>query len=549
MSAQDGAKHLDELTILRLAEGELAHDREDVTRNHLIECARCRAGYEGLKAETELLRAAVLEQEEALPDHIRPRHADVSWVLVAILVFGTLGASSLWTRYVAPMVDGMETVGLDGASVATTVLIRSLLWRGWSDMLLKLIQGAVLLTVLVLTGYMLHWAWRRFRSSAATLCLTFVAITGVVVSAPTLSEAAVIEHDLEVYTLRAGHVIETDLIVAADEVRIEGIVTGDLIVFASSVVVVGEVQGDVIGLAETIDISGHVGGNVRTGSQRLHIEGVVERNITAAGQIIRLASGARLGGSLTAAGREVILDAPVPRDVIVAARTTEIHSRIDGSALVAGKQLTIGAEGGIGGDAKFYGRNEPDVDPDADLASPIDFEQAEEEPESPVASWVTGFFYFWTAAFIFGAVIMLLTPEATEEIVTKHVPDYGKSFVTGVIAAIVLFASGFMITLTIVGAPLGLTTLFVFGVGLYVAQVYVAAYIGREIMGTPTSATAGLARLALGLFLVHVAKSIPFVSFIAGVLIALWGFGALASYVQGRFQTTTPSLPAPEVPA
>ncbi len=117
------------------------------------------------------------------------------------------------------------------------------------------------------------------------------------------------------------------------------------------------------------------------------------------------------------------------------------------------------------------------------------------------------------------------------------------------ITAAVLFATGFMVTFTIVGAPLGMTTLFVLGVGLYVAQVYVAAYIGREIMGTPTSASAGLARLALGLFLVHVAKSIPFVSFIAGVLIALWGFGALAGYVRARFQTTEASIPAPEVPA
>ena len=114
---------------------------------------------------------------------------------------------------------------------------------------------------------------------------------------------------------------------------------------------------------------------------------------------------------------------------------------------------------GIGGDATFYGRNEPEVDPDADLASPIEFKQAEEEHEHPVVSWATAFFYFWTAAFIFGAVLMLITPEATEEIVTKHVPDYGKSFVTGVVSAIVLLASGCLVTITIVGAPLGMTTL------------------------------------------------------------------------------------------
>ncbi len=127
--------------------------------------------------------------------------------------------------------------------------------------------------------------------------------------------------------------------------------------------------------------------------------------------------------------------------------------------------------------------------PAPNLASPIRFEQTEEDDERPVVSWATAFFYFWTAAFIFGAVLMLITPEATEEIVTKHVPDYGKSFVTGVVSAIVLLASGCLVTITIVGVPLGMTTLFVLGVGLYVAQVYVAAYIGREILGTPTSAT------------------------------------------------------------
>ena len=275
----------------------------------------------------------------------------------------------------------------------------------------------------------------------------------------------------------------------------------------------------------------------------------MERNITAAGEIVRLASGASLGGSFTACAREAILDAPVPRDIIVAAQTTEIHARVEGSALMAGERLTIGADGGIGGDATFHGQDEPDVHPDADLASPIEFEQAEEEHEHPVVSWATAFFYFWTAAFIFGAVLMLITPEATEEIVTKHVPDLGKSFVTSVVSAIVLLASGFLVTITIVGAPLGMTTLFVFGVGLYVAQVYVAAYIGREILGTPTSASAGLVRLALGLFLIHVAKSIPFVSFVATVLVALWGFGAMSVYVQGRFQKTVPPVPAPEVPA
>jgi len=234
---------------------------------------------------------------------------------------------------------------------------------------------------------------------------------------------------------------------------------------------------------------------------------------------------------------------------MIAARTTEIHARIEGSALVAGGSLTVGEDGAIGGEAAFYGHQEPVVHPDAELASPIDFEMSEEEHERPVVAWITGFFYFWTAAFIFGAVLMLIAPEASEEIVTKHVPEYGRSFVHGVVAALVLLASGTFVTGTVVGAPLGVTTLFLLGVGLYVAQVYVAAYIGREILGAPTSASAGLGRLALGLFLVHVAKSIPYVAFVVSTLVALWGFGAIAAYVLGRFRGTAPTAPTVEATA
>jgi hypothetical protein len=87
--------------------------------------------------------------------------------------------------------------------------------------------------------------------------------------------------------------------------------------------------------------------------------------------------------------------------------------------------------------------------------------------------------------------------------------------------------------------------LFLLGVAVYVAQVFVAAYIGREILGTPTSASAGLGRLALGLFFIQLAKSIPIVSPVVWLLVAVWGFGAIAAYLLGRIQSRTPAIVAP----
>ena len=63
----DTEPHLDELTVLRLTDGELSFDRSESARRHLISCARCRSGYEALRAESALIRASVAENDEALP--------------------------------------------------------------------------------------------------------------------------------------------------------------------------------------------------------------------------------------------------------------------------------------------------------------------------------------------------------------------------------------------------------------------------------------------------------------------------------------------------
>ncbi|TDI35176.1 MAG: hypothetical protein E2P02_28360 [Acidobacteria bacterium] len=538
----ESAKHVEELTIMRFLDGELSQEREQKTREHLIRCASCRAAHEALKAETELLRAAILEREEALPGHLRPRHADVSWVLVAMIAFGTLAVSTLWTRYVQPIIESMESIGLDGTSVATSLVIQGILWEGWSDMFTDFFEGMALFLVAVAAGCVLHWGWRRFLSSAATLSLLLVALSGVL-TAPASVQAAVIKH-VETYTLREGEVIDNDLIVLGRRVVIKGTVTGDLIVCAVSVEISGEVQGDVLGIARRIEVTGSINGSLRAGAQTLIIDGEVGRNITAGGEVVRLRPGATLRGSLIAGFREVVLNAPVPRDLILAAKTSQIDARIGGSVLVFGERLEVGPNGAIGGEAKFFGAKEPEVSADAQLNSPFEFEKVEDDEEESMTSRIWALFGYWAAAFILSAAIMLMTPEATEGVVTRHVPDYGKSFLVGLIASVVLFAFTFLVSVTLVGLPLGLTTAFVLTIGLYFSQAYVAAYIGREILGTPTSAGQALGRVALGLFLIYIAKSIPVVGSVVTMIAALWGFGALSLYVMDRRKQTENAVPA-----
>lgn len=410
-------------------------------------------------------------------------------------------------------------------------------------MVTTLTQLALWLSLLVVLGTLALFAWRRVRTSAAFMSLL---ATLAVFSGP--AEAAVIELERETYVLPAGQTIDNDLIVAAQHVRIEGTVTGDLIVAARLVEVSGSVAGDILGFAEEIDVTGTVGGNVRTGSRTLDIEGVIERNVTAAGEVLRIGSGARVLGSFTAAGREAILAAPVERDVLVAARTHQIDSRIGGSALLVGHELAIGEGAVVDGKIQFHGGSEPQVAPGAKLASPIDFQLLEDREETSRLSWLSHFLYFWAAAFVLGAAFVLLSPGAAEAITAIHMPQHGKSMLVGLLAIGGVAALAFGLMITLVGLPLGMVTLFFWLLGIYVSQVYAGLYIGREILGRPTDRSQLLVRLAVGLLAIHIGKSIPYLGHLVSSAVALLGFGALTLFFLDGLTRKTPAAP-PLAPA
>lgn len=410
-------------------------------------------------------------------------------------------------------------------------------------MVSTLTQAALWISLLVVLGTLGLFVWRRIRASAPAISLLAVLAA---VAGP--AKAAVIELDRDTYVLPAGQTIENDLIVTAEIVRIEGTVAGDLIAAARLVEISGAVAGDVLAFAEEIDVTGTVGGNVRTGSRSLDIEGRVERNVTAAGETLRLGPSAEVRGSFTAAGREAILAAPVQRDVLIAAQTHQIDSRVGGSALLIGEELRIGDGAVTEGKIEFHGAREPSVAPGAKLAFPVDFERIEEDEGDSRLSWLGHFLFFWAAAFVLGAAFVLLAPDAAEAITAVHLPQHAKSFLVGLLAVGAVAALAFGLMVTIVGLPLGFVTLFLWFLGLYAAQVYAGLYVGREILGRPTDRSQLLVRLAVGLLAIHIAKSIPYLGPVITFAVAIWGFGALVLFFLDGLSRKSPPV-APPLPA
>ena len=327
----------------------------------------------------------------------------------------------------------------------------------------------------------------------------------------------------------------------AETVRIEGTIEGDLIAAAQSVTVTGRVGGDVIVAVQKLNVDGRVDGNVRAGAEFIDLKGFVARNVTVAGESVELHAGAVVDGSFTSFSEKSNLDGCIGRDLIVFAAKSRINGRIGGTARLAGGSFSIGPDSEIGGGVRIFTGKDPDISPEATLASDPEIEIIRETPEYASAGSYLWPILFWAAAFVYGLVILLVLPRFFAGVLSR-IPRYGLSIGIGAAALVAVPVVATIISLTLVGLPVGILTFVAYVAAIYSAQVFVGTWLGRELLGPPVGQGDAIGRLALGLALIHVVKLIPFVGSLADLAVCLWGLGALTLYFfEPRAAQTAPA--------
>jgi len=85
--------------------------------------------------------------------------------------------------------------------------------------------------------------------------------------------------------------------------------------------------------------------------------------------------------------------------------------------------------------------------------------------------------------------------------------------------------------ITVIGIPVGLIALLLYGIAVYLSQIPVALLIGRLILGWNRAMSQGsmIGALALGLFILLLLMLIPFVGWLVGLLTVAFGLGSLAT--------------------
>ncbi len=333
----------------------------------------------------------------------------------------------------------------------------------------------------------------------------------------------------DVVTVTSGEVIDSDLYVAGDTIIIDGTINGDLIAAGKTIKVNGQVNGSIIAAGGTVNINGEVTHAVRIIGQTLNINGNIGRDLLAAGEEFNMASTAEIGS-----------------DLLLGAGTARIDGLIKGDINSGVEHLSIASTASIQGEITYISENEANIQSGAQIIGTITHRLPDIKERLAVGTnrlpdlgkrlapaiglglWARVIGFLMTL--MVGIVIILLAPKRmkaiTESIRTRPWASLG----WGAIILIFTPIAALIVCITIIGIPLGLITLVLYGIAIHLTQLFAGLYIGQLIIGSSRkvgSRGALVGALVLGLAILSLLKLIPYLGGIIGLAAVLFGLGAI----------------------
>ena len=323
---------------------------------------------------------------------------------------------------------------------------------------------------------------------------------------------------------------------AGGAVTVTSNVTGDLVAAGGNVLVQGDVEEDLMAGGGTVIVNGKVGGDIRIGGGNVTITAAVGGDVLAGGGTITLANSAQVSGDLVLGGGAVLIDAPIAGDVRIGGGSVNINSRIGGDVIIeADQELVFGSKSVITGKIKYRGIKEAVVEEGAQI-SEIEFSKLARKGGAKGAVGGIAGAVVWTIGMIIAGLLLLkFFRRRVRTVVDRAFDRPWLNLGIGFLFAVALPVAGVILLITIVGVYAALILFAWLGLIYLVVSVIAAMFLGATILRW-LKKSEGLrwTTLVLGAVLLMILKFIPFVGWLACLVIWLIAFGATLRTVKER---------------
>ncbi len=334
-------------------------------------------------------------------------------------------------------------------------------------------------------------------------------------------------------TIASGEVIDDDLYIAAANTIIDGTVNGDIFGVGTTITINGIVNGGVSIVGQTLTVNGEIAGGARLAGNTIKVNGNIDGDLLAAGNTIDVASTARIGGDFLFGAATVRIDGPVEGYIKGGGSEVILTNGVGGDIELKVDNLTIASTANIQGNLTYTSDNEANIQSGAQIAGTT----TRKIPEARIPAEAAPFFGIGGKVIAFlmtllaGIVVVLVAPRRAAVVAASIRRKPWLSLGWG---AVILFATpiaAIITFITVVGVPVGLIGLALYGIGIYLSQIAVGLFIGYWIIGYFRKVeTRGIlvGALALGFTILTLLKLIPYAGFPLWLATVLFGLGAMA---------------------
>ncbi|OHA25769.1 MAG: hypothetical protein A3D52_02790 [Candidatus Taylorbacteria bacterium RIFCSPHIGHO2_02_FULL_44_36] len=341
----------------------------------------------------------------------------------------------------------------------------------------------------------------------------------------------------EKYILPAGKVIKENTYIIAGDAVVSGKITEDLAAITGVFFLTGEVSGDATLLAGEVGLYGKVTGDARLIASKTAVGGTVGGDLAAGGGSVVVLPKAKINGEMIIGAGEAIVDGLAQKGISFKGGRLTINGTVNGPVYFEGEILTLGDGAVVTGDLHYNADAEVVINPGATVKGAQKISQAiktliywRSAPALLVGLASAAFLIKFAGVLLAALLLAGLFRKFTRSFVAESLNHFGRNFLVGAAAAILLPIVAIISVATLFGVLLGFFLLAAAALlallACFMSVVFLGSLIlkvlatGGEIVADWRAVLAGVLAYALLWF-------VPLVGPILLALVSLASAGAL----------------------
>lgn len=327
-----------------------------------------------------------------------------------------------------------------------------------------------------------------------------------------------------------------DTYVAGGIVTIDENTIGDLYIAGGTITVNGNVEGDLVIAAGEVTVNGDISDDLRIAGGTISITGNIGDDVIATSGRLEVGSDTLIGGTLVVGNGYANIMGTINEDVKGGGGRITLGGVVYGDVVLEVQEsLMLTDSARINGNLIYTSLREAELGNDQ-VSGYIEFNKQAVEDKS-VGKQVSDFFTKWHLIFLvfkylsillLTIIIVSLFPACLirgSKIAMEHP---WRSLGLGLVIAICAVAATVILLISMIGAPIAGMIVAILIITMYVAKVFAGTFIGGLLIKPKKMTKWKLFGItALGLFILLIIDIVPFIGWLASVVVVFIAFGAL----------------------